>query len=195
MQADRCRQMHSAALRCTQVHSGAIRSPKRHLKFRVARELLHRVRLVRKESLASKEFKDDETEAPHVNSARRAHALGLLAQHGARELGRAVGRRDPHGDRLGGAARILKVDRLPFESKEYKIMRLQVAVHHVLRKCASAHAAAISGDQWRSVAISGDQWRSVALSCTQLHSVALSRTQRHSPGHACAAPRGQSDRR
>ena len=65
-----------------------------HLELRVARELLHGVGLVGEEGLAREELEDDQPERPHVERARRAHPVGLLGQHGARELRRAVARRD-----------------------------------------------------------------------------------------------------
>mmetsp|Transcript_51202 Transcript_51202/g.150881 ORF Transcript_51202/g.150881 Transcript_51202/m.150881 type:complete len:736 (+) Transcript_51202:439-2646(+) len=104
-----------------------------HLELGVRRELLHRVRLIRKVGLPRKQLEDDQPEGPHVERAIGAHPVGLLAQHGARELGRAVGGRHAHRDGLARAARILQVDDLPLEAEEHKVVRLQVAVHHVLR--------------------------------------------------------------
>eukprot|EP00966_Prymnesium_polylepis_P294594 6803081-Prymnesium_polylepis.1 len=100
-----------------------------HLELGVRRELLHRVRLIRKVGLPRKQLEDDQPEGPHVERAIGAHPVGLLAQHGARELGRAVGGRHAHRDGLARAARILQVDDLPLEAEEHKVVRLQVAVH------------------------------------------------------------------
>mmetsp|Transcript_37088 Transcript_37088/g.89010 ORF Transcript_37088/g.89010 Transcript_37088/m.89010 type:complete len:413 (-) Transcript_37088:1974-3212(-) len=103
-----------------------------HLELGVARELLHRVRLVGEVGLAREELEEDEAEAPHVERARRAHAVGLLAQHGARELGRAVARRDLHRDGLARLPRALQIDDLPAQTEEHEIVRLDVTVHDVV---------------------------------------------------------------
>ena len=83
--------------------------------------------------LACKELKDDQTKRPHVKRTCSTHTVCLLREHCTRELWRAVRGRYAHGYRLARTPRVLEVDDLPFEPKEHKVMRLEVAVNDILR--------------------------------------------------------------
>ena len=64
-----------------------------HLELRVARELLHRVRLVREDRLAREELEEHEAVRPHVQGARRAHPVAIGTLETARVLTNCVERR------------------------------------------------------------------------------------------------------